>query len=163
MSHCGPSMSMRLSIYPTPSLRLSHSFFSFVLWPLTMNKALSTFLENKITLDLPLKHPEVYCVVYTPEFPRPLVSTIVLLFSNMYWLYRQLKFDLLLVNPSYRTQQTSLLSNRLQVHMYFHLHLSLLISFQMHNILVHLRVKELLYSLNQAMMPPPNNLVSSIL
>ena len=49
-----------------------------------MDKALSTFLENKITLELPLKHPKVYRVMYTPEFPGPLVSTIVLLFSNVY-------------------------------------------------------------------------------
>jgi hypothetical protein len=46
-----------------------------------MNKALSTFLENKITLELPLKYPEVYRVTYTPEFPGPLVSTTILLFS----------------------------------------------------------------------------------
>ena len=49
-----------------------------------MNKALSTLLENKISLELPLKHPEVYRVMYMPEFPRLLISTIVLLFSNMY-------------------------------------------------------------------------------
>lgn len=42
-----------------------------------MNNALSKFLENKISLELPLKYPEVYRVTYTPEFPGPLVSTIV--------------------------------------------------------------------------------------
>ena len=46
-----------------------------------MSKALPTFLENTITLELPLKYPEVYRVTYTPEFPGPLVSTIALLFS----------------------------------------------------------------------------------
>ena len=46
-----------------------------------MNNALSKFLENKISLELPLKHPEVYRVTYMPEFPGPLVSTIVMLLS----------------------------------------------------------------------------------
>jgi hypothetical protein len=47
------------------------------------NAALSKFLENKIALELPLKHPEVYRVTYTPEFPGPLVSTIILSFPSL--------------------------------------------------------------------------------
>ena len=63
----------------------SHSLtppsFSFIRRLSTMNNALSKFLENKISLELPLKHPEVYHVTYMPEFPGPLVSTIVMLLS----------------------------------------------------------------------------------
>jgi len=58
-----------------------------------MSKALPTFLENTITLELPLKYPEVYHVIYTPEFPSPLVSTIALLFSIVP-LFRQSKVEL---------------------------------------------------------------------
>lgn len=40
----------------------------------TINNPLASFLDNKISLELPLKYPEVYRVTYTPDFPGPLVS-----------------------------------------------------------------------------------------
>lgn len=40
----------------------------------TINNPLASFLENKISLELPLKYPEVYRVTYTPDFPGPLVG-----------------------------------------------------------------------------------------
>ncbi|KAG8213546.1 hypothetical protein J3R82DRAFT_10191 [Butyriboletus roseoflavus] len=41
-----------------------------------MNNALSRFLENKISIELPLKHFKVYCVTYISESPRPLTIEI---------------------------------------------------------------------------------------
>ncbi|KAH0831161.1 hypothetical protein J3R83DRAFT_13737 [Lanmaoa asiatica] len=41
-----------------------------------MNNGLPAFLENKISLEVPLKYPEVYRVTYTPESPGPLTIEI---------------------------------------------------------------------------------------
>ena len=80
-----------------------------------VNNALPMFLENKVSLELPLKYPEVYCVTYTPEFPGPLVSTDVVLFCFSSYLFRQLKFDQMVLRLSYGTQEKSVLVNHLQV------------------------------------------------
>ena len=65
-----------------------------------MHKALSTFLDNKISLELPLKYPEVYCVTYTPEFPGPLVSTIAVLFSIVSSIFTFHAFQTIEIRPS---------------------------------------------------------------
>ena len=162
-SCCGSSMTMRLSIYPGSSCTPPfHSFFSFVLWLSTMNKALSIFLENKISLELPLKHPEVYCVTYTPEFPGLLISTIVLLLSNVCILTLQM----IEIQPSTSTSKLQNTTDKSTPQspsgmyippppIFAYLFLDA----------CHFRALEnekLLCSLNQST-PPLNNLVSSIL
>ena len=39
-----------------------------------MDSAITNFLENKVSIELPLKYPEVYWITFTPKFPGLLVS-----------------------------------------------------------------------------------------
>ena len=93
MSRRGPSMGLNRP----PSLPPS---FLFVLQLSTMHKVLSTFLDKKISLELPLKYPEVYCITYTPEFPGPLVSTTALLFLIVSSIFTFHAFQTIEIRPS---------------------------------------------------------------
>jgi len=42
----------------------------------TVDNALASLLETRISLELPLKYPEVYHVTYTPDFPELLVNLV---------------------------------------------------------------------------------------
>lgn len=42
----------------------------------TTSNLLASFFKNMISLELPLKYPEVYHVTYIPDFPGPLVNLL---------------------------------------------------------------------------------------
>ena len=88
------------SLHGSESPSFTPPILLFVLQLSTMHKALSTFLDNKISLELPLKYPEVYCITYTPEFPGPLVSTIALLFLIVSSIFTFHAFQTIEIQPS---------------------------------------------------------------